>query len=503
MATPDETNAQPYFTDSVAAVVLAAGKSSRMKSKLPKTLHSICGRPLLVHILVALANAGATRRIVVVGHEAEKVREVVDAHFGAGAIEYVYQTEQQGTGHAVQMAQNALSGSGPAPQTVLVAAGDAPLLTAAVFGDLLHSHQQTGAAATLLSAVLPGGANYGRIVRSETGAVLGIVEAKDASPEEIQICEINAGVYAFQTNLLFPALASVRPANAQNEIYLTDVIGLLRHGHTVGAFVSPNADVVLGVNTRVELAHVGAKMRRALLQNLMLGGVTIVDPGTTYVDAGVKIGQDTMLLPNTHVLGNTIVGEDSVLGPNAHIQNAHIGSGVRARACFIEGATVGDGCRIGPFAHIRPGSVLEKNVRIGNFVETKAAHLHENVAAGHLSYLGDAEVGANTNIGAGTITCNYDGEKKHRTVIGDHVFVGSHTAFVAPVTVGDGAATGAGSVITREIPPGDLGVARARQTNIAGWAARRTEKRNADKTSDSVETPASNVSVSPEGNPAP
>ena len=494
--TPDETNSRAAYPAGVAAVVLAAGKSSRMKSRLPKTMHPLCGRPILAHILSALESAGVTRRIVVVGHEAQQVMDTMNAHFGAGAIEYVHQTEQRGTGHAVQRAQSLLSGA-DAPQTVLVAAGDTPLITAEVFSALLQTHQTAHASATLLSAVLPDGASYGRIVRGDSEQVLGIVEAKDASPAQKQIREINAGVYAFQTADLFPALEAVRPANAQNEIYLTDVIGVLREkGHTVGAFISPSADVTLGVNTRIELADAAAKMRRTILNDLMLSGVTVVDPETTYVDAGVRVGQDTILLPSTHLLGETVVGEDCVLGPNAHVLDSHLGHNVRAKACFIESAAISDGCKIGPFAHIRPGSSLAKNVRIGNFVETKAAHLHEGVAAGHLSYLGDAEIGAYTNIGAGTITCNYDGEKKHRTVIGERVFVGSQTAFVAPVAIGDGAATAAGSTITRPVPPGDLGVARERQTNIAGWAAKRNERKAASKEPSAPPPP-------PERTPAP
>lgn len=503
MAAITETQEKtPGDDNRTAAIVLAAGKSSRMKSKLPKTLHSICGKPLLVHILDALAQAGAVRRVVVVGHEAEKVMDCVDERLGAGVVEYVIQTEQKGTGHAAQMAQPKLSGPN-APQTILVAAGDAPLVSADVFRALLQTHRESGASATLLSAVVPDAGSYGRIVRDANGNVLAIVEAKDATPNERDIREINAGVYAFQTVALFPALDKLRPANAQNELYLTDVIGLLQKaGHKVGAFVSPDSDVVLGVNTRVELADVGQKMRRSILRDLMLSGVTITDPDTTYVDAGVVVGQDTMLLPNTHLLGDTTIGEDCVLGPNANIVNAVIGNKVRARACFIEQAHVGDGCKIGPFAHLRPGSVLDRNVRIGNFVETKATHLNEGVAVGHLSYLGDADVGAHTNIGAGTITCNYDGEKKSRTRIGADVFVGSHTAFVAPVVVGDGAATAAGSVITRDLPPGSLGIARQRQTVKEGWADNRRKKRPVTLQNDG-EHPLPTMPPRPEGNPMP
>ncbi len=495
-------NEQPNENGAVAAIVLAAGKSSRMKSKLPKTLHSLCGKPILLHVLDALHDAGPTRRIVIFGHEAQAVMDAVDNRLGVGSVEYVHQTEQKGTGHAVQIAQPLFSDF-DAPQTILVAAGDAPLVHADVFRDLLFAHWESGASATVLSARLAeGGGSYGRIVRDGDGSVLGIVEAKDATPEQYTVNEINAGVYAFETKDLFAALNQLRPANAQNELYLTDVIGLLHaEGRKVNAFLFANPDVVLGVNTREDLAHVGRIMQQTILRGVMLNGVTIVDPATTYVDAGVQIGQDTTLLPGTMLLGNTVIGEDCVLGPNAHVTNATIGNKVRARACFIEQAHIGDGCKIGPFAHVRPGSVLDANVKLGNFVETKAAHLGEGVSAGHLTYLGDATVGAKTNVGAGTITCNYDGEKKHQTTIGAEVFVGSQTAFVAPVTVGDGAATAAGSIITRDIPPGGLGIARERQTIKEGWADSRKRKRQAAKDA-AVALADNSLTPSPEGNPA-
>lgn len=476
---------------SVAAIVLAAGKSTRMKSKTPKTLHPVCGRPLLFHILDALSGAGVSRRIVIVGHQAENVRATIDTEFGAGAIEYAEQTEQKGTGHAAQMADAALSGCSG---TVLVVPGDTPLLSADVLRELIQSHEAEGAAATLLTTILPVDAGaYGRVLRSEDGgSVVGVVEARDATPEQRAIREINTSVYAFSAPALFAALRDLRPDNAQGELYLTDVVSLLyRAGEKVRAVVSQDPDIVLGVNTRVELSEIGAKMRERLLRDLMLSGVSIIDPATTFVEAGVTVGPDTTIYPFTHLAGKTAVGEDCAIGPNANITDSKIGDRVKARACYIDQAEVGDDCRIGPFAHLRPGSRLMNGVRIGNFVETKAALLHEGVAAGHLTYLGDAEVGAKTNIGAGTITCNYDGRRKHRTNIGADCFIGSDTILVAPLQVGDGATTAAGSVITRDVPADALAIAREQQTIKTGWAARRREvwekqKRDGESTAETA-----------------
>ena len=460
----------------VAAIVLAAGKSTRMKSKTPKALHPVCGRPLLIHILRALESAGVTRRVVIVGHQADAVRAALDAHFGEGVIEYAVQAEQKGTGHAAQMAEPLLGEhAGPC----VIVPGDTPLLTADVLSSLLAAHAEKRAGATLLTAVLPDAAAYGRVLRSAAdGSVLGIVEARDATAEQRAVREINTSVYAFDTPGLFRALRDLRPDNAQGELYLTDAVRLLREaGSRVEAVVSPDPDVVLGVNTRVELAEVGEIMRRRILRDLMLSGVSVEDPATTFVEAGVRIGQDTVLLPFTRLTGDTVVGEDCVIGPQANVSDSSLGDRVVARACFADRSTVGDDCRVGPFAHLRPGTNLKSGVRIGNFVETKNATLHENVSAGHLTYLGDAEVGADTNIGAGTITCNYDGYKKHRTAIGANAFVGSHSTLVAPVTIEDGAITAAGSVITQTVPRDSLAIARERQTNKEGWAAERRRSR--------------------------
>ena len=441
---------------STAAIVLAAGKSTRMRSRLPKVLHSLCGKPVLFHILDALAEVGVERRIVVIGHEGERVKATVEAAYTG--IEFVWQHNPKGTGHAAQQAQVALANhAGP----VLVVPGDAPLLRATVLKQLLDEHR-TGC--TLLSAILDDAGAYGRIIRAPDGSVEAIVEAKDATPEQRSIREMNAAVYVFESASLFSRLAQLTPSNAQGELYLTDVIGMTRAaGEPVRAVVADDLAATLGINTRVELAELAEILRGRILRDLMLSGVTVIDPKTTYVDVGVVVGQDTILHPGTHLRGKTVIGEDCEIGPYT----------------VITDAIVGDGCRVGPFAQLRVGTVLGKKVKIGNFVETKKSVLGDLVSAGHLTYLGDAEVGAGTNIGAGTITCNYDGFVKSKTVIGEGAFVGSSTILIAPVTVGKGALTGAGSVIVNDVPPDAIALARERQVNLAGAEkARRERKRS-------------------------
>lgn len=465
---------------SVAAVVLAAGKSTRMRSKMPKVLHPVCGRPLLAHILDALSTAGVSRRIVIVGHQAEAVQETLHKRFGEGQLEFALQTEQKGTGHAALMAEPLLVGH---TGTLLVVPGDTPLLSGEILAELLAYHHDRKASATLLTTVLPVDAGaYGRVIRDSSGDVAAVVEARDATPEQLAVREINTSVYAFSAPSLFRALCDLRPNNAQGELYLTDVVGLLRQaGETVTAYSSPDPDIVLGVNTRVELAEISAKMRERLLRDLMLSGVTVIDPTTTYVEAGVRVGQDTTIHPGTYLLGDTRIGEDCVIGPNAQITDSVFGDRVVARHCVVDRAEVGDGCRVGPFAHLRPDSRLGNGVKIGNFVETKNATLGDHVSAGHLTYLGDAEIGADTNIGAGTITCNYDGYQKSRTTIGKRNFIGSHTTLVAPITTGEDAFTAAGSVITDDVPSDALALARERQVIKEGWVSRRRARREQER----------------------
>ncbi len=460
----------PPASPSIAVLVLAAGKSTRMKSKVPKGLHPLLGKPLLRWAVDAALAAGATRTILVVGHQSEQVKEAMGADF-----EYVLQSEQKGTGHAVQMAQSLLQDwQGP----LLVLPGDAPLLTSTLLESLLLAHAQSGAAATLLTANLDDPASYGRIVRDpDTNRVEGIVEARDATEAQLAVREISTSVYVFQPAKLFDALAQITPANAQGEYYLTDVVRLLaEQGDLVHALVSPDADVVRGVNTRPELVELTQMLQARLYRAHGLAGVTILDPLSTHIDADVKIGQDTTIHPFTIISGVTDIGEDCEIGPGARISDAKLGNNVSVRDSYIVASDIGDGTRIGPYANIRPGSTVGKNVKIGDFVELKAATLGDNVSAGHFAYLGDAQVGARTNIGAGTITCNYDPFRtpaKNLTMIGADAFIGSHTTLVAPVTVGSGAYTAAGSVITQTVPDGALAVGRALQVNKEGWVARK------------------------------
>ena len=455
----------------VAALVLAAGKSTRMKSKSPKGLHALLGKPLLRWAVEAAQEAGAQRMVLVVGHQAEEVKAAMGAE-----LEYVLQADQKGTGHAVQMAESLLADwDGP----LLVLPGDAPLLSAPLLEALIAHHTHSGAAATLLTARLDDAGSYGRVVRDpKTGSVLAIVEARDATPEQLEISEIGTSVYAFQPSLLFAALREITPSNAQGEYYLTDAIALLaQQGHLVEALISPDADVVRGVNTRAELGDLRQTLQSRIHRQLAESGVTILDPQNTYIEATVKIGADTTIHPFTLLSGVTDIGEDCEIGPGTRLSDAKIGNGVSIRDSYVTASEVGDGCKIGPFANLRPGSVLGRNVKVGDFVELKNTVLGDGVSAGHLSYLGDAEIGANSNIGAGTITCNYDGLLKHRSVVGEDTFIGTHTTLVAPVTVGVGAWTAAGSSITEDIPAGALGIGRARQINKLNWALEKNQVR--------------------------
>lgn len=459
----------------VAALILAAGKSTRMKSKRPKALHGLLGKPLLTWAIEAAQEAGASRTVLVVGHQAEQVQAAMGLD-----LEYVLQAEQKGTGHAVQMAESLLQDwDGP----LLVLPGDAPLLSATLLEALIAHHTHTGAAATLLTATLDEAGSYGRVVRdTETGRVQAIVEARDASPEQLEIREIGTSVYAFEPAALFAALRKIKPQNAQGEYYLTDAIALLaEQGSIVEALIAPNADSVRGVNNRAELIELREVLQVRVHQAHSIAGVTILDPRTTHIEASVKIGADTTIHPFTILSGVTDIGEDCEIGPGARISDSKIGSRVTVRDSYVTASEVGDGSRIGPFANLRPGTVLGRDVKIGDFVELKNATLGDGVSAGHLTYLGDAEVGPRTNIGAGTITCNYDGLEKHQTVIGADAFIGTHSTLVAPISLGEGAWTAAGSTITDPVPPGSLGIGRARQVNKEGWAQAKKRRKELPK----------------------
>ncbi len=448
---------------------MAAGKSTRMKSRLPKAVHPLCGRPVAAHVMRACREAGLERILVVVGHEADTVRRTL-----GGDVEYVTQDRQLGTGHAVMCAEPALQGF---EGTLAVLPADSPLIRPESIARMVEDCEARGCAASLLTALMEDPAMYGRILRSESGDVERIVEAKDAPPEVLAIREVCTSIYAFDSRQLFPALRRLSPENRQQEYYLTDVIGIFRaDGLAVSATVVDDPTEVLGINTRVELADATAVLRERIRRRHMLDGVTMLDPASVHIDVDVEIGQDTVIYPGCIIEGRTRIGCGCVIGPHARIVDSVLHDDVTFEASVAVEAEVGRGSRVGPYSRLRPGARLGENVIIGDFVEIKNSVIHEGVSIAHMTYIGDAEVGAHTNIGAGTITCNYDGRRKHRTVIGAGAFVGSHTTLNAPVTVGDGAFIGSGSVITKDVPPDALALGRAQQIVKEGWARRRREQ---------------------------
>lgn len=435
----------------VEAVVLAAGKGKRMVSALPKVLHRICGRPMIAYVVDTLADLGIASPIVVVGHEGEQVRAVL----GDG-VRYVVQGEQLGTGHAVMQVLPEIEGF---TGTVLLLYGDVPLLRADTIETLLAHHRLQGAAATVLTDLRDDPTGYGRVLRDARGNVQRIVEDADASPDEREVREINAGMYAIEAQALRDALRAVRPSNAQGEYYLTDAIGtLLEAGRTVGAVVVGASVEATGINSRRDLAMAEAAMRSMLLGELMDAGVTVIDPGHTFVHAGVRVGRDTILHPGTSLEGATVIGEECVIGPDARLVDADVGDRVTIVASTVIQSTVAEGSRVGPYSHLRPGVRLGRFVYVGNYAEMKSATIGDGTKVHHMSYIGDATVGAGVNIGAGTITCNYDGRAKHATVIEDGAFIGSDTMLIAPVRIGRESMTGAGSVVTRDVPPRGVAV---------------------------------------------
>ncbi|MCL4817532.1 MAG: bifunctional UDP-N-acetylglucosamine diphosphorylase/glucosamine-1-phosphate N-acetyltransferase GlmU [Vicinamibacteria bacterium] len=454
----------------VRAVVLAAGKGTRMRSARPKVLHRVHGLPLLEYPLRALAGAGVSRVVVVTGHEAE----AVERSFAGRGFAFVRQDPPRGTGHAVMVAREAIAGA----DTVLVVNGDLPLLRAESLRALL-ARRAAGDAAALLSVTLPDAGAYGRVVRGADGGVARIVEARDASPEERAIGEINVGVYAFAADALERALATLRPQNAQGEYYLTDVVAAIAAGGgRISALAAADADEGRGVNTVAELAAATALRRAARLHGLMEAGVAIEDPASTWVSEDAVVAADAVLRPFTVIDGASRVEAGAVLGPFVRLESASVGAGATVLDhCLLRECQVEQGATIGPFAHLRPETVIEPGAKVGNFVELKKTRLGAGAKAPHLTYLGDAVIGPKANIGAGTITCNYDGHAKHPTAIGAGAFVGSNSTLVAPVTIADGAYVGAGSVITKDVPADALAVSRPSQVVKEGWARRRRESR--------------------------
>ncbi|MGB8993157.1 MAG: bifunctional UDP-N-acetylglucosamine diphosphorylase/glucosamine-1-phosphate N-acetyltransferase GlmU [Desulfobaccales bacterium] len=450
------------FRNNITAVILAAGQGTRMKSSKAKVLHQILGRPMIAYLLDTLKEVGVNDIVVVVGHQAEAVQAALKEY----GVRFVVQEPQLGTGHAVQVAVGAVPAG---MQTVMVLCGDAPLISGESIGALCRLHARIDAAVTVQTIELADGAHYGRVVRDEAGRVTAVLQTKDSQdrPEILAIREINTGAYCFDASFLRQGLTKIPKSPVTGEIYLTDLIHIAREQRRgVEALIDPDWEALLGINSRAELAGATRTVRRRINERHMDQGVTLIDPELTFIEPLVTIGRDTIIYPNVYLQGRTVIGENCLIEASVKIADSILENDVYIKmGCVITQSRVGAGADVGPWAHLRPLSDLRPRVHVGNFVEVKKSVLHEGVKAGHLTYLGDAEVGAGTNVGAGTITCNYDGEKKYRTIIGEGAFIGSNTALVAPVTVGAGAYVGAGSTITEDVPPGKLGIARARQVN--------------------------------------
>lgn len=451
-------------------IVLAAGQGKRMKSVTPKMLHTICGKPILSYVLSSVTRLKPERLLVVVGHGSREVTAAIDHD-----VELVIQEAQLGTGHAVQTAMRQLSGY---IGDVLVVCGDTPLLEFSTLSTLVNTHRAGGAQATVTTSLVKIPDGYGRIVRDAEQGIESIVEERDATPEQKLIGEINTGVYCFESRVLGEVLSLLDDHNDQKELYLTDTVQIIRsRGGKVSSFAA-NQDETQGVNSRSDLARVEQVVLSRLRKTLMEAGVSFVMPETTYVEADVNIAPDTVIEPNCHLAGSTSIGSDCHVGPGAVLYDCRLGERVRVSMTVGREVEIGDDVEVGPFCSLRPGTLLGSGSKAGTFVELKKTEVGEGSKVPHLSYIGDASIGKGANIGAGTITCNYDGIKKSQTVIEDGAFVGSDTMLIAPVRVGKGAVTGAGSAISKDIPAGSLGLERADQKNIAGWAVRHFSKKD-------------------------
>lgn len=464
----------------LAAILLAAGKGTRMKSTTPKVLHSVAGRPMLFYPLDILDKIKADRVVVVVGFGADMVRAAFPS---ARHVRFVDQTEQLGTGHAVQTAIKGLRGfSGD----VLILSGDVPLISDYMVKALVKMHRRGGKnrpAITMVTTMLSDPFGYGRILRDDRGAVTGIVEEKDCTTEQKQICEVNAGIYLVSSRFLTANIKKLSSQNAQGEYYLTDLVRMAaERGHKVTALTHLEPGEVMGVNNRAELARAGAIMRERINKSLMESGVTIIDPGAAYIDHGVKVGVDTIIYPGVRLSGKTVIGRGCVIEDGAVILDCEVGDASVIRShSVMESSRVGAGVSIGPIARLRPGNVVGEKARIGNFVELKNSIIGAKSKAGHLSYIGDTTIGEDANIGAGTITCNYDGFRKYRTIIEDGAFIGSDSQLVAPVTIGKGAYVGSGTTVTKDVPPGSLVVSRVRERVVEGWVEKKKKAKSGGK----------------------
>ena len=446
-------------------IILAAGKGTRMKSALYKVMHPVCGKPMVEHVVDQVEKTGATEIVAIVGHGAEMVKN----HLG-DRVSYAVQAEQLGTGHAVLQAESLLKGK---EGTTIVICGDTPLLTSETLSALMEEHERTGAKATILTAIAEDPTGYGRVIRDADGSVLKNVEQKDASPEEQKVQEINTGTYCFDNEALFSALQEVGNDNAQGEYYLPDVLEILKkRGEVVSAYPMKDFDEGMGVNDRVALSKAEKYMRNRINEEHMRNGVTLIDPEATYIDIDVEIAPEVQIEANVILKGQTKIGAETVLTNGTYVVDSTIGAGAVITNSMIEESSVADGVTVGPYAHIRPGSSLGAQVHIGNFVEVKGSSIGENTKAGHLTYIGNCEVGSHVNFGAGTITVNYDGKNKYKTVIGNNVFVGSNSTIIAPVELGDNSLVGAGSTITKDVPADAIAIGRGRQVNKDEYATR-------------------------------
>lgn len=453
----------------IFAVILAAGQGTRMKSKLYKVLHPVCGKPMVQHVVDHIQTLDVNRIVTVVGHGAEKVQQQL-----GDKSEYVLQAEQLGTAHAVQQAEAIL---GNEEGTTLVVCGDTPLIRPETMQALFEHHQAKNAKATILTAIAENPTGYGRILRGSNGQVEQIVEQKDASAEQQLVKEINTGTYCFDNKLLFETLKLVKNDNAQGEYYLPDVIEILqKQGDIVEAYVTDDFEETLGVNDRVALSQAETLMRTRINEKHMRNGVTIIHPETTHISADAVIGRDTVIQPGSMIEGATVIGEDCIIGPNTQIIDSSVGDRTTIHSSVVRESAIAEDTAIGPFAHIRPLSDIGSHVKIGNFVEVKKSKLDNGSKVSHLSYIGDAEIGSNVNIGCGSITVNYDGKNKFKTIIEDDVFVGCNTNLVAPVKVGKGSFIAAGSTITKEVPEDALAIARARQENKPNYVSKLNSK---------------------------
>ncbi|MGI4827835.1 MAG: bifunctional UDP-N-acetylglucosamine diphosphorylase/glucosamine-1-phosphate N-acetyltransferase GlmU [Janthinobacterium lividum] len=461
--------------DAFGVAIMAAGKGTRLKSKRPKVLHEVGGKALLLHVIAAAETVTTAEQIFcIIGHEAERVQSAV----ASTGVRFVLQTEQRGTGHALQQVKAYFEAENLTPPSqLLVLSGDVPLIQPQTLARLCETHLQEKAAMTILTAIPPNPTGYGRVLRVAPGSVEveGIVEQKSLRPEQLTAPEINSGIYCFRTDALFTQLDALTTDNAHGEFYLTDVAALLRTaGERVVAVAADHFDEVLGANTIAEMMHLDAALRLATARRLMAAGVTIFLPETCTIDAGVEVLPDTVIEPFVQLLGNTRIGAECRIRSYSVIQDSRLGDGVLVRnGCILDHAVVGNGALLGPYAHLRPGSAIGDAAHLGNFVETKNTTLGRGSKANHLSYLGDAVIGEGVNVGAGAITCNYDGVHKHTTTIGDGVFVGSDATLVAPLVIGPGAYVAAGSCITEDVAPDALALGRSRQVSKPGWAATR------------------------------